>query len=73
MITIDSKKELVALKNWLGVRDDWHEPDEQDVSCHVEGCEFDNAGFDTEMHVVLHQDGETYRVNLATLLSWASA
>jgi len=42
---IDSRKQLVALAKKLGVRPDWHEPDEQEVDVRVRGRNFDNAGF----------------------------
>ena len=42
---INSRDNLVALANELGVRRDWHEPDEQGVTAEVRGKSFDNAGF----------------------------
>jgi len=42
---IDTRDDLVALANTLGVRRDWHEPDEQGVTAAVHGGSFDNAGF----------------------------
>ena len=42
---ISTQDDLVALANRLGVRPDWHEPDEQDVTAQVHGGSFDNAGF----------------------------
>jgi hypothetical protein len=85
MKRITSKTELEALAQKLGVRPDWHEPDEQEVTAEVRGVSFDNAGtwgpgFDPstypnieEMHVVLTQDGENVAcVNLATLFAWAT-
>ena len=42
---IHEREELVALAKKLGVRQDWHEPDNQDVSIEVRGASFDNAGF----------------------------
>jgi hypothetical protein len=42
---IDTREALVALARQLGVRPDWHEPDEQGVSALVSGHTFDNAGF----------------------------
>lgn len=41
---ITRRDDLVALKNVLGVRPDWHEPDERDVTARVFGSDFDNAG-----------------------------
>jgi hypothetical protein len=42
---IYTRAELIALAAELGVRPDWHEPDEQDVTARVEGTplNFDNA------------------------------
>ena len=42
---INTQDDLVALANELGVRPDWHEPDERGVSALVDGHGFDNAGF----------------------------
>ncbi len=43
--TITSEKALKALAEELGVRPDWHEPDEQGVTVEIRGVNFDNAGF----------------------------
>jgi hypothetical protein len=67
----------------LGVRPDWHEPDEQEVGAEVYGESFDNAGFwgaerlvsgpGMEMWVRLYKDGQPVAdVNLATLFAWAA-
>lgn len=61
---ITERADLVELARQLGVRDDWHEPDERNLIARVEGQSFDNAGTwpraytsvpDTamEMHVIL--------------------
>lgn len=44
---ISTRGELVALARELGVRADWHEPDEQEIHATFGGTEgdFDNAGF----------------------------
>lgn len=42
---ISSQKDLQAVAKKLGVRPDWHEPDEQAVTVVVSGKSFDNAGF----------------------------
>lgn len=85
---IDTKAALKELKATLGVRDNWHEPDEQDVEATLvdrarDGAplKFDNAFCDhTEAHIILTHlwakaDGSevTYAVNAANLLAWASA
>jgi hypothetical protein len=41
---ITTRDDLVALANKLGMRADWHEPDEKDVTAAVTGASFDNAG-----------------------------
>ena len=83
MITITYKKQLLDLAKKLGVRDDWHEPDEEDVSAKVFGEKFDNAGFygldavfnnliKTELFVVLyHEDKPVAQIALATLFAFA--
>jgi len=81
---IITKEELVEVKEKLMVRDDWHEPDEQNVEVDVHGSVFDNAGIwglnteapysIVEKFVVLKKDGEPIaEVNLATLFAWATA
>jgi len=42
---INTRRELQRLAKELGVREDWHEPDEQDVEVYGFGGHFDNAGF----------------------------
>lgn len=85
MQRITERSELVTLAATLGVRSDWHEPDEQEVTATTHGVTFDNAGFwgkpyiasdgheFTEQYVTLHKDGEPVAVvNLATLFAWAA-
>ena len=83
MQMINSRAQLLKLKDELGVRNDWHEPDEQGVDARVYGQSFDNAGFwgpslapyqsHTEQHVVLYKGGRPVAaVNLATLFAWAT-
>lgn len=83
---ITERAELVELARELGVRGDWHEPDEQEVSATVSGGRFDNAGFwpasdvsvqrypeVEELSVTLLRDGKPVaHVNLATLFAWAT-
>lgn len=45
MRKITELEELLQVKRELGVREDWHEPDEQAVTATVSGRSFDNAGF----------------------------
>lgn len=78
MQIISTKADLRALAARLGVRHDWHEPDEQDVTARVEGNKLDNAGgpagAKSEMHVILTHDGEDVAsINLASLLGWAAS
>lgn len=42
---INNRAQLVELARRLGVRRDWHEPDEREVTAKVFGENFDNAGF----------------------------
>lgn len=70
---IHTRANLEALARKLGVRDSWHEPAEQDVSASVTGLTLDNAGLYTEKIVNIKQHGRIVgRVNLATLLAWAT-
>lgn len=83
---IRDRAQLVALAEKLGVRPDWHEPDEQEVTATTHGIGFDNAGFwgkeyrssydgreFTEQYVILHKEGSPVAaVNLATLFAWAT-
>ena len=80
MKRITTKAELVALAYELGVRADWHEPDEQEISAIVRGVNFDNAGFwpspnraYEEMYVTIYKDCiGVAEVNLAALFAWAT-
>lgn len=45
MKRINSREELAAFARRMGLRADWHEPDEQEITARVEGASFDNAGF----------------------------
>jgi hypothetical protein len=82
---ITTKTELVELAEELGVRSDWHEPDEREVTATTHGRTFGNAGFwgethrssdgrdFTERYVKLHKNGKAVAVvNLATLFAWAT-
>lgn len=82
---IATQRDFIELSVSLGVRPDWHEPDEQYVTARVEGVSFDNAGFWPtnakpyaapeliEQHVIFTQNGvDVACVNLATLCAWAS-
>ena len=84
---VNKQGDLVELAARLGVRPDWHEPDEQGITALVSGHSFDNAGFwgtetgglpptAEEMSVVLCQVTNSglvpvAEVNLATLFAWA--
>ena len=43
MKRINNAKELNELAKELGVRPDWHEPDEQEVNARIIGSHLDNA------------------------------
>jgi hypothetical protein len=83
MQRITRQSELAALAAKLGVRPDWHEPDEQKLTAEVKGESFDNAGtwpespdippVILETHVILSQDDQPVAaVNLADLFAWAA-
>lgn len=84
---IRTRKELLTLARDLGVRPDWHEPDEEGVDAVVCGNVFDNADrvcgsrwcsssdpsrtFE-EIGVYLMKDGEPVAsINLANLFAFA--
>lgn len=76
----ETRKKLQDFALLAGVRKDWHEPDEQEVTAIVKGRQLDNAGGDEgldqedpiEKVVELYIDGEAIcRINLATLLALA--
>lgn len=79
---IHTFRDLSELAAELGVRDNWHEPDEQGVSARIIGTHLDNAMGSTtrgigdagEFNVVIMKDAQDVAViNLATLLSWGAA
>src|SRR5688500_16187121 len=85
MKKINTRAELVALKKELALRDEWHEPDDVEVTAEVHGAYFDKAGFwpdagrpctapeIVEQHVVRSAYGEPVAaINLATLFAWAT-
>lgn len=86
IIRINNVEDLKRVAKELGVRDDWHEPDERHIHAIVFGSVFDNAGRwgvrlidhgkDTggaEMFVVLYRGGMRFaEVNLATLFAMAT-
>lgn len=69
MKRIDNRADFVAFARNMGVRPDWHEPDEQDLTARVEGTpfDFDNAGFwptdprdhTAELHVIFSERDES--------------
>lgn len=80
-LRINNKEELQELAKKLGVRHDWHEPDEQEVSIRIRGKSFDNAGFwgstfkdysTREMYAEIFKCGVIVaEVNLADLFAFA--
>lgn len=66
-------KELMNVKKTLGVNDNWHEPDEQNVTVSIKGKTFDNASVDGEIIVTLYKDKKPVAdMNLATLFAYAT-
>jgi hypothetical protein len=45
MQIIHTREQLRELARDLGVRSNWHEPDEQGLTARLDGMSFDNAGF----------------------------
>jgi hypothetical protein len=45
MQRITTLAELAAFAAEQGLRPDWHEPDERDITARVAGVNFDNAGY----------------------------
>jgi len=80
---ITKQDELQQLALDLGVREDWHEPDEQDLTLEFSGKLFDNSGIwghkvaiapdSLEQYVTIRKkDMPVAEINMATLLAWAS-
>ena len=68
-----TKKRLLELTKKLEVWDDWHESDEQGLSILMTGKDFDNAGCEGEIKVVIMKEGiPEFGINLATLLAFAT-
>lgn len=79
MQQIRSVAQLSALAASLGVRSDWHEPDEQEVSARIVGDHLDNAMGSTavdncgEFNVIITREGQDVAVvNLAVLLAFGA-
>jgi len=70
--------ELKKYAKQLGVRGDWHEPDEQSVTAVVKGKTFDNANLSGgniggEKFVIIKQNGKpVFKINLAMLFAYAT-
>lgn len=88
VVSIHTAEQMAKLAHDLRVRPDWHEPDEQNVNARIIGTHLDNAMGSTtlplpeddpnnpngEYNIVVTRDGTDVAViNLASLLSWASA
>lgn len=68
-----SAGQLRDLAEFLKVRHDWHEPDEQEVTVKVQGSKFDNAGVEGEREVIIYQAKYPIaKINLATLFAFAT-
>ena len=66
MRTINTRAELVALAKELGVRQDWHEPDEQLITAELRGTAYD---FDNAMGVAEnYSNSDTPRMELHVVL-----
>jgi len=63
---------ILEFAQTTGVRQDWHEPDEQDVTAYVSGDRLDNAGTRGEIVVAVDGPDAYVSVNLATLLAIAA-
>jgi hypothetical protein len=84
-VRIENLQTLLHVYSQIGVRPDWHEPDEQKVAARVRGWTLDNAGFwpndthqqlarqkATELYVeLIKEDKVVAQVNLATLFAIA--
>lgn len=55
---INTKVDLKQLAQDLGVRHDWHEPDEQEVTARVKGAHLDNAFGSTAKDYISHDYAE---------------
>lgn len=66
--------ELAALADQLGLRADWHEPDEVNVRALTTGLRFNNSGNTSlEQLVILYRDDEPIaQVTLVDLFAWAT-
>jgi hypothetical protein len=76
MKIINTRAELSALRDELRLREDWHEPDERDVTVSVELGVFDNAMCQPdggEIAIQIRQDDVPIAwVNLALLFAFAT-
>ena len=67
------KQDLIKFKLHYRLRDDWHEPDEQEITAKVSGKTLDNAGIGDEMTVHLYYGKkEVATINLAVLLAFST-
>ncbi len=77
--SINQNEALALLEITRACRASMHEPDEQEVSAKVKNGSFDNAGFDSEMHLTIKRDvlvtpvGESVEenFNMASLVALA--
>jgi hypothetical protein len=73
VVWIQTRQEMYDLRTTLGVRMDWHEPDQQDVDAEVQNGTFDNAHCDeSEAFIRITKNDTEYRINLAILCAWAA-
>jgi hypothetical protein len=69
---ITTREQLIELHQRLQLRDDWHEPDEREVSARVRGGSFDNAGYwGTEM-ITQTFNGVTVKHSVRSMEMWVT-
>jgi hypothetical protein len=72
---LNTKQKLKEFKTKYGLREDWHEPDEQNITASVVGHYFDNANIDgsTDYALLFFYEGKPVAVvNLANLCAWST-
>lgn len=76
MRQIHTREQFQEFGREIGMRHDWHEPDERDITARVEGMSFDNAGtwptqlglpeIATELHVIFSRSEVKAGVRIPT-------
>jgi hypothetical protein len=73
---ISTKEQLKQFKEKYYLRNDWHEPDEQEITATIVGKNFDNADIvgGHDYALLFFKDGKPVAVvNLAMLCAWATS